>query len=148
MRFDTVLICGDRNWDDQSVVDQVVFKLKKDYKINTLVEGEAPGADTCGRLASEKYGLTLKPFPADWKRYGKGAGPIRNAQQLREGKPDVVVAFHDDIGNSRGTLDMVKKAASSEREIIVVVVYHSKKDKPYEWVWFSPSVDGFTLTQE
>jgi hypothetical protein len=148
MKFDTVLICGDRNWDDQEIVDKVVLLLKKRYKIHTLVEGEAPGADTQGRIAGEKYGLIIKAFPAEWHKYGRGAGPIRNAQQLREGKPDICIAFHDDLAESRGTLDMVKKAAASENDIIVIIVFHDKSgEKPYKWVWFSPSVEGFSLTE-
>lgn len=148
MEFDTVLVCGDRKWDDQEVVDQVVYLLKRRYKVHTLVEGEAAGADTQGRLAGEKYGMTIKAFPAEWHKFGRGAGPIRNAQQLREGKPDIVVAFHDDLYNSKGTLDMVKKAMASERDIIVIVVFHDKKgEKPYRWVWSSPSVEGFTLNE-
>jgi len=49
-------------------------------------------------------------FPADWKSYGKGAGPIRNQLMLDEGKPDLVLAFHNDISSSRGTADMIRRA--------------------------------------
>jgi hypothetical protein len=45
-------------------------------------------------------------FPANWKVYGRAAGPIRNMKMLLEGKPDLVVAFPGGIG----TADMVKKA--------------------------------------
>ena len=145
MEFNTVLICGDRNWDDQELVDKVVFTLKRRYGIDTVVEGEANGADTQGRLAGEKYGLIIDPYEADW-RIGRGGGVVRNATQLREGKPDICCAFHDDLPNSSGTLDMVKKAASSPRNIPVVIISHDKKgEKPYVWKWYAGRIRDFTI---
>jgi hypothetical protein len=146
MQFDKVLVCGSRNWDDQEVVDKVVLALRRKYNVHTVVQGEARGADTCGKRAGNKYGLTIKSYPAEWDKYGKGAGPIRNRKQFDREKPEIVVAFHDDLYNSKGTLDMVKYAMSSELETIIVVVFHDKKDeKPFKWVWSGPSVDGFDL---
>ena len=52
-------------------------------------------------------GVPVEVYPADWTRYGKPAGPIRNRQMLNEGKPDMVIAFHDDLSVSVGTKDMV-----------------------------------------
>lgn len=145
MEINTVLICGDREWTDQKLVDEVVFRLKKLYNIQKVVHGKARGADTCGGRAAEKYGLIVEEYPAEWHKYGKRAGPIRNAQQLREGKPDATIAFHDNIGESRGTIDMIKKSVQSDREIVVVLVYHSSNEKPFDWDFFSPSNDEFTL---
>lgn len=51
-----------------------------------------------------------RPFPADWKQYGKAAGPIRNKQMLDEGQPDLVLCFHDDIEKSKGTKNMYELA--------------------------------------
>jgi hypothetical protein len=47
---------------------------------------------------------------ANWKLFGLSAGPIRNQQMLDEGKPDFVIAFHDNLYASRGTQDMVTRA--------------------------------------
>lgn len=47
-------------------------------------------------------------FPADWKRYKKAAGVIRNQQMLDEGEPDIVLAFGGKDGV--GTNDMVGRA--------------------------------------
>ena len=55
----------------------------------------------------------MRIFPADWIRHGRAAGPIRNEQMLREGCPDLVVAFHDDPGLGRGTADMVRRALAA-----------------------------------
>lgn len=122
-----VLICGDRNWDDGEFISAWVERLAKNHASVhealknyprgfdplVIIEGEARGADKLARKAAERFGLGVLRFPARWARYGKQAGPIRNQQMLDEGKPDMVLAFHDDIKNSKGTLDMIRKAESA-----------------------------------
>jgi hypothetical protein len=44
------------------------------------------------------------------RRVRRVAGPIRNQQMLDEGHPDLVIAFHDNMSESRGTRDMVGRA--------------------------------------
>lgn len=74
----------------------------------TIISGMAPGADTLAVEFAEFYGIPLMKFPADWKKYGNGAGPLRNTKMLDEGKPHVVVGFL--MSDSRGTRDMLTKA--------------------------------------
>ena len=102
-----VLICGDRNWTDSESIFRELIKFPKD---TTVIEGEARGADTLGRIEAEKLGFEVLKFPAKWKEYGRAAGSIRNRQMLDEGRPDRVLAFHHDIGASKGTANMVRQA--------------------------------------
>ena len=51
--------------------------------------------------------MLVNPFPAQWSKYGRAAGPLRNTQMLSEGNPDIVLAFHDNIKRSRGTRNMI-----------------------------------------
>jgi hypothetical protein len=44
-------------------------------------------------------------FPAQWKRFGNSAGPIRNTRMLKVGKPHLAIGFP---GGS-GTRDMYAK---------------------------------------
>lgn len=101
-----LLMCGDRNYRKWGPIVAVILHEQP----AVVIEGEAPGADKIARRVAEVLGIPVLPFPADWDRYGKAAGMIRNQQMLDEGKPDKVVAFHDDIMNSRGTRDMVERA--------------------------------------
>ena len=48
-------------------------------------------------------------FPAEWKKHGKAAGPIRNRKMLQDGKPDLVLAFP----GGRGTANMVELATDA-----------------------------------
>lgn len=71
-----------------------------------------------GRYAEER-GIPVRAFPADWTTHGKAAGPIRNSQMLKDGQPDLVVAF---LGpNSRGTANMISQA---EKAGVPVKVIH------------------------
>ena len=99
-----VLICGDRNFVAKQAIMDVVKSLPVD---SVVIEGEARGADTLARVCAEDCGLEVQKFPAQWNKYGRGAGPVRNRQMVTEGKPEAVFAFHDDIDSSKGTGDMV-----------------------------------------
>ncbi len=102
-----VLICGDRNWTDETLIEDYILSLETG---SVIIQGEAPGADTIAKRLGEKHGFTVQGFEADWDKYGNGAGPIRNTQMLVEGKPDKVVAFHNDLSKSKGTANMIKQA--------------------------------------
>ena len=102
-----ILFCGSRDWTDREAIADVMKVLPKG---SVIIEGEASGADAIAREEADRLGLIVMPFPAKWKEYGRAAGPIRNAQMLKEGKPDVVVAFHENIEASKGTKNMLKQA--------------------------------------
>jgi len=51
-------------------------------------------------------GIPAIAFPADWNKDGKAAGFVRNARMLRDGRPELVVAFP----GGKGTAHMVKLA--------------------------------------
>jgi hypothetical protein len=62
-----------------------------------------------GDSAAKALKIPSLGFPAQWTRYGRAAGPIRNQRMLDEGRPTMAYAFHDDIANSRGTKDMLER---------------------------------------
>lgn len=96
---------------------------KPEGRMFTLAEGEDRGADraskefveTCILEDGPRY-MQVKPYPADWKRHGKSAGPIRNQLMLYETQPHIVVAFP----GGRGTADMVRKAKHRGGKVIEV----------------------------
>lgn len=108
-----VLICGDRNWNNFTVLLRELTLVNDTQGIAVVIEGEARGADQMSALAARSLGIPearILKFPADWKTHGKAAGPIRNRKQFNEGRPDLVLAFHNDIASSKGTKDMVRVA--------------------------------------
>ena len=110
-----VLICGSRDFTDIDTIKKVIELLPKN---TVIIHGAAPGADSiAGKIAEEK-GMMVLSFPADWKKYGRSAGPIRNKQMLVEGKPDIVYAFFRDKKESKGTKNMVQLATRAGIKVI------------------------------
>lgn len=117
-----VLVCGDRNWTNEDLIFAVLDQIDNSgegNQISVLIEGEAKGADLIGRRWAELHHVPFSPYPADWELHGRAAGPIRN-QQMLTAKPDLVLAFHNDIANSKGTADMVRRADKAGIETRVV----------------------------
>lgn len=82
----------------------------------TIITGAARGADRFGGDWAAIEHCLLEEFPAAWEHHGRAAGPIRNRQMLKEGKPDLVIAFPG--GN--GTANMVKQARQAGVEVIEI----------------------------
>lgn len=114
-----VLICGDRNWNNYESIRDIVGRLKSKYGDVTIIEGGCKGADLFAKTAAKEFDMPFKEYPADWNKYGRAAGPIRNKQMLDEENPDLVIAFHTNIENSKGTKNMVEQAR--ERKIITII---------------------------
>ena len=112
-----VLICGDRNWSDKKAIRSWIAKLQ-DFGYNIVVEGEARGADSIARDEALVAGMTVERYPAQWQIYGRGAGPIRNKQMLEEGRPDLVLFFHYNLSQSKGTAHMVRIAMLANIPVI------------------------------
>lgn len=118
-----VLVCGDRDWDDPDFIEAVIRYHLSVVRIDPLIHGAAPGADSMADEIAKKLGITRLPFHAEWKVYGGHAGPRRNRIMLHEGVPDLNYAFHDSlIGTSRGTRHMVR--LTLEAEVPTILFHH------------------------
>lgn len=96
----------------------------------TLIHGAARGGDELAAAEAERRGWSVYSFPAEWKRYGKGAGPVRNREMLDTMQPDLVLAFP--LANSIGTWQCAKLAA--ERGIPTYVIRAGIEDVgPNPW---------------
>jgi len=87
-----VLVCGSRTWGDAAAIYHRLARLPHEA---TIVHGAAPGADTIAGNAAHDLGLKVEAYPADWGKYGKRAGFIRNVHMLDSGI-DLVIAFRRD----------------------------------------------------
>lgn len=121
-----VLVCGGRDYDDKYKLDRVLndlceirgLKGPKDEFGNwmpaglTIIHGGAKGADSLAEDWAIVNWVQFERYPADWKKFGKGAGHIRNKQMLDTGI-DLVVAFP----GGRGTANMVDIAKKAGVEV-------------------------------
>ena len=110
-----VLVCGGRAYDDAQTIASLLNGFWSDG-MDVLIHGGASGADRLAALWAEARKIPTETYLANWKAYGKAAGPMRNQRMLVEGKPDVVVAFP----GGRGTADMVNRARRAGVSIISV----------------------------
>ena len=109
-----VLICGSRYFQNRTLLDKTLSQ----FDITEVIEGEAAGADILARLWAQEHNIPVQKFPAEWDKYGRFAGPIRNKQMLTEGKPDFVIAFlHPE---SRGTKNMIDQATKAGLKVHIV----------------------------
>ena len=104
-----VLVCGGRRCKDQLTLGSWLGGIHKDHTITAIIHGGANGADTLAGLFGEYANIPVEVFPANWKRDGRAAGPIRNARMLEKGRPDLVLAF----AGGKGTADMISKAKAA-----------------------------------
>lgn len=111
-----VLVCGGRDFSDTKLAYRTLDQMHRERPISVIIEGDARGADRIAGYWARRNRIDSLKFPAGWKAHGKGAGPMRNEQMLREGKPSLVVAFP----GGRGTADMVRRAKAAGVEVIEV----------------------------
>lgn len=64
-----------------------------------------------------------KVYDADWNRYGKAAGPIRNKAMLTGHRPEWVVAITDRLKDS-GTEDCVEQANALAIPVLTLPLAH------------------------
>lgn len=113
-----VLVCGSRDFYDRDFLFSTLDSIHAKTPITEVIEGEAKGADKLSAAWAVTNNIPVRKFPADWTRYGRGAGPVRNRQMLVEGQPNLVVAFSYDIANSRGTKNMMEQSRLHGVEVL------------------------------
>ena len=114
-----VLVCGGRDYPAEAVWQYLEHCAPAELgaRITVLLHGGATGADQAAaewakRSAAE--GVKAVAYPANWRRFGKRAGPLRNQRMLDEGRPEAVIAF----AGGRGTADMVSRAEAGGVRVI------------------------------
>jgi hypothetical protein len=115
-----VIIAGTRTFNDyallQREVDEALREMNPDGAPIKIVSGGARGADKLGERYARERGYALEIYPADWERYGKRAGYIRNKEMAEVA--DALIAFWD--GESRGTRMMIGLAQDHGLDVRVV----------------------------
>lgn len=108
-----VIVTGARDWTDMDAVWDALDELKP----GLVVQGLATGVDENAVRWAIARKVPVASFPADWERFGRKAGPIRNRQMLDAYPDATVLAFPGP--KSRGTWDCVRAAKDRGMGVIV-----------------------------
>lgn len=107
-----IVVAGCRDFCDYKIakkyIDFCISDIKKKYNL-IFISGGCRGADLLGERYAKENGFELKIYPANWEKYGKSAGPIRNKQMAAD--CDYLICFWD--GKSPGTKSMIHFAKQS-----------------------------------
>ena len=121
-----VIIAGSRGFSNYKLLkekcNEYLREKRKEYNI-IIISGGARGADTLGEKYAQDEGFSLEVFPANWNKFGKSAGFIRNEQMAEIA--DALIAFWD--GKSHGTKHMIE--IMENIKLFVRVVNYETSDK-------------------
>jgi hypothetical protein len=91
------------------------------FEITEVVSGHANGVDLIGEKWARLNKIPVKTFPvkkADWDKFGKAAGPIRNRRMAEYGEQLIAIQK----GGSGGTQNMVEEAKKRGLPVFLFVV--------------------------
>lgn len=108
-------VVGSRTFQNYTWLEECLEAAFRRGEISLIISGGARGADSLAIRFARSHGIPFEVISADWERWGRRAGPIRNSELIR--RADAVAAFWD--GVSRGTLDSIAKARHSGRALVV-----------------------------
>lgn len=72
------IIAGSRTVTDLEIVKKAI--KASGFKITEVVSGCCLGPDKLGEQWATHNNIPIKRFPADWKKWGIKAGPLRNME--------------------------------------------------------------------
>jgi len=118
-----LIIAGSRNFTDYKKLAEACDHILQDQNNIEIVSGAYyKGADKLGEQYAAEKGFPIKQFPADWKKFGKAAGPKRNHQMANYA--DALIAFWN--GESKGTKHMIQIAKSSSLNVFIYLITSNK----------------------
>ncbi len=124
-----IIIAGSRTFEDYEYLKRCVSEYLTTHSDREIiiVSGNAKGADKLGERFAEENNIKVCKFPANWQRYGRGAGRMRNLEMLdyisEVGCEGEVLAFWDD--KSTGTKHTITNA---EKRNICVHIFPTAID--------------------
>ena len=107
-----LLVTGGRDFADREFVWSRLDRANAKRAVLLLIHGDATGADTLAREWAEARDVCHAPVPvspADWRRLGPRAGPLRNQSMIDLFAPDGCIAFP----GGTGTADCVARVCAA-----------------------------------
>ncbi|MEN6554619.1 MAG: DUF2493 domain-containing protein [Methanobacterium sp.] len=107
------IIAGGRDFVSYDLLKKAVTECG--WRPTVVISGGAKGADFLGERWAKENNVPCEVFPADWNKYGRKAGPIRNIQMAENA--EALIALWD--GESRGTKHMIDTATRKGLKVYI-----------------------------
>lgn len=112
-------IVGSRHYNDKTKFNTTVTSFIEEHGVpDVIISGGAQGADALAETYAREHSIPVEVYHADWSKYGKRAGPIRNSQIVKAATH--VIAFP--LSDSVGTYDTITKATKDGLYVMIIVV--------------------------
>lgn len=109
-------VVGSRNFNDYELLKSVLDDFKSKNNVVRVVSGGAKGADTLGHKWAVENKLYVDTYSPNWRKFGKGAGYIRNITIIDNS--NVIIAFWD--GKSKGTKHTIDNTKKKGKKCIII----------------------------
>lgn len=106
-------VVGTRTFDDYKLLCSILDLMPLP---GCIISGGATGADSLAERYASEHNIPFICFNADWKTYGKRAGPMRNKQIVHSATE--LVAFWD--FKSSGTKNSIEEARKARVPVRII----------------------------
>ena len=112
-----VIIAGPRDfWPRYKTIEMAIKIFEKKFgKINEIVSGDADGVDTQAINYAAMKAIDCTIMPANWRKYNKSAGPLRNKKMANYADGLIVIRNRE----TSGTRNMIVEAEIKELKIYI-----------------------------
>ncbi len=111
-----IVVAGCRDFENYDIakeyIDFCISEIKNNHTV-IFVSGGCRGADRLGERYAQENGYEVELHSADWKKYGRSAGPKRNKEMAEIA--DYVICFWN--GKSKGTKSMIDYAKGLNKPV-------------------------------
>jgi hypothetical protein len=130
-----LLVTGDREWSNEIAVRHIFDFFSSNISV---MHGWARGLDSIVDKVAHERNMHVLRRPSHWKHndklwveihgpcspfckeiIGRATGVIRNGAMLKEHQPHLLLAFHNNLDQSTGTKDMVRRARKKVPTILI-----------------------------
>ncbi len=112
-----ITIGGCRDFNDYEIFKKFVAENIEKCGADgiTILSGHCSGVDAMAERYAEENGYALEIHPADWKKYGRAAGPKRIKDMVAV--CDEIIEFWD--GKSKGTKNLIQTAKKLQKSVLI-----------------------------
>jgi len=107
------IVAGSRTINDYSIVKEAIEN--SGFDVSKVISGSSEGVDKLAEQWATDNGVEIERHPADWDKWGRSAGPMRNKEMAD--CADACIIVWDK--SSKGTKNMLMQAIKNGLKLYV-----------------------------